>query len=99
MADVEKNIEYLEKQLAYFLYIIGLDPLKIDTLSIDEILQSARLFTQNKVSSSSSLGYTESYSKLDSGSPESIYINYQKLYLITNIRRFWYWLSIAKGLG
>lgn len=98
MFNAEKNIHYLEKQLAYFIYILGLDPKKLESLSIDQILEAARAFSRSDISSAVKLGYTEDYSKLDPGSPESVYIESQKIYIILNVRRLWYWIQLAKGL-
>lgn len=96
--DAAKDLEYIDQQLAYFLYIVGLTPEQFDGLTIDAFLEKARETAivpgegEINVLPFGSLGI-EMYKE----DPEFSYILGQRINLISNIRRFWYLRQLALG--
>jgi len=100
--DAQKNIEYVEKQLAYFMMILGLDPNSLDTVTIDELLDAARDFSKvNRGQISNIYNVVENIGNtpkdIYAGSPEYVFLKNQRIFLILSIRRFWYWRQLALG--
>jgi hypothetical protein len=95
--DAQKNISYIEKQLAYFMFMIGLDPELLDTITIDELLSAARDLSKVDKESSSAFVVGQTQMQYYTGAPEDAYLKHQRLFLILNIRRFWYWRQLAIG--
>ena len=91
MYDVDKDLEYLNTQLALYICIIGLDIDRAETYSIDDLIEQARIITDIPIV------------EIDSGKleglqePMFLFLKNQRIALIANIRRLWYMRSIALG--
>lgn len=95
--NAQENLKYIEKQLAYFMYLIGLNPESLDTVTIDELLAATRNFSKVDRQNSSAVALNESQSNVFAGTPEDVYLKNQRIFLILNIRRLWYWRQLAIG--
>jgi hypothetical protein len=86
-----KDLEYINRQISFYLYCIGLDGANIDSYSIDEIVAAARSITVVPIDDVES-------GKLNLGQdPSYLYLKNQRISLIGNIRRLWHMRQIAIG--
>lgn len=96
--DAEKDLAYIDEQLAYFLYIVGLTPEQFNEVTIDSFLDKARETAVVPAERDihrfpfGSLGL-EMYRE----EPEFSYILSQRINLVSNIRRLWYLRQLALG--
>ncbi len=87
--DPVKDLEYINEQLFFYLYLVGLDPHKVESYSIDEIINHTRSMVVAPIE------------KVESGeyncSKEPLYwfLKNQRISLIGNIRRIWYMRQLA----
>ena len=86
-----KDLEYIDKQISFYLYCISLDGSNIDLYTIDEIISAARLLTIAPIDDveSGKLNLSQDLSYL--------YLKNQRISLIGNIRRLWHMRQIAIG--
>lgn len=95
--NVEADLEYIEKNLFYLAYSVGLTPESLSSLTIDDFMDAVKNVV--KISSVK----TDNANIIDAGvalyreSPEFLYLRAQKYSLISNIRRFWYLRQLAIG--
>lgn len=91
MYDAEKDLNYVNRQLAYYLSIVGLDYQNIDFYTIDIIINRARKLTQAPIDEveSNKLNYHDNDLYL--------FLKNQRISLIGNIRRIWYMRQLALG--
>ena len=95
--NAEADLEYIEKNIFYFAYSVGLTPTSLDDLTIDDLIAAIKNVV--KVSSTK----LENSNVVDAGvllyreSPEYLYLRAQKISLIRNIRRFWYLRQLTIG--
>jgi hypothetical protein len=99
--DAQGNLSYIEKQLAYFMLLVGLNPESLDSITIDEILTAARnlskIATDRNNESLPTISISEEQGDIIAGAPEDVLLKNQRIFLILNIRRFWYWRQLAIG--
>jgi hypothetical protein len=89
--DAFKDLNYINKQISFYLYCIGLNGSKINEYSIDEIIAAARSITIAPIDDVES-------GKLNLGQdPSYLYLKNQRISLIGNIRRLWHMRQIAIG--
>jgi hypothetical protein len=86
-----KDLEYIDRQISFYLYCIGLNGIDIDSYTIDEIITAARLITIAPIDDveSGKLNLSQDLSYL--------YLKNQRISLIGNIRRLWHMRQIAIG--
>lgn len=85
------DIKYIDKQIRFYLYCVGLNGADIDVYSIDEIISAARSITMVPIDDVES-------GKLNLGQdPTYLYLKNQRISLIGNIRRLWHMRQIAIG--
>jgi hypothetical protein len=101
--NAEQDLAYINKTLAYFLYLVGLDAEDIDSLTIDEIITKARLFSlitneiaphQINIKDDSDV---EKISEQYRDQPAVAILRNQRISIVSNIRRFWYLRQLALG--
>lgn len=86
-----KDLEYINRQISFYLYCVGLNAKDIDNYSIDEIINAARDITIAPIDDVES-------GKLNlSQDPSYLYLKNQRISLIGNIRRLWHMRQIAIG--
>lgn len=95
--NAQENLKYIEKQLAYFMYLIGLNPQSLDAITIDELLAAARDLSKVDKETSSAFTINDDQMHLYAGTPEDVYLKNQRIFLILSIRRLWYWRQLAIG--
>ncbi|GEM_PF-4048396 len=83
-----KDLEYIEEQLCFYLLVLGLDGSELRGYTIDEIINKARLLTPLPI---------KEYEEKDDKDPIYLYILNQRVSLIGNIRRLWYFRQLALG--
>lgn len=87
--DAEKDLEYINDQLATYIHIIGLNGEYIDWYSIDEIINAARSITDVPISEVES-------GELDLNNDELyLFLLSQRIAIVGNIRRLWYMRQLA----
>jgi len=86
-----EDLKYIDRQIGFYLYCIGLNGTDIDMYSIDEIIAAARIITIVPIDDVES-------GKLNLGQdPSYLYLKNQRISLIGNIRRLWHMRQIAIG--
>jgi hypothetical protein len=97
--NAEKDINYIEKNLCYFLNIVGLGSSELDTVTIDDLVDAARSLmpflpgeVANVTAGSSLIRDTPIVED-----PVYIYLRAKNLPLVASIRRFWYLRQLAIG--
>jgi hypothetical protein len=95
--NAQENLEYIEKQLAYFMYLVGLNPESLDAITIDELLAAARDLSKVDKEISSAFNINKTQMHYYAGTSEDVYLKNQRIFLILNIRRLWYWRQLAIG--
>lgn len=91
MYNAQKDLEYINEQLAFYVCFIGLDIDKYDSYSIDELIDSARGITDIPIKEIES-------NELDGQKNEVfLFLKNQRISLIGNIRRLWYMRQLALG--
>lgn len=95
--NAEQDLKYIETNLAFFMYAVGLNPDNINSITIDEFINCAR--DKVKVSSTrdNALGLSSESLKIYNDEPVVCYLRSQRISLIANIRRFWYLRQLAIG--
>ena len=85
------DLNYINKQISFYLYCAGLDGSKIDNYTIDEIVSSIRSITIAPIDEVES-------GKLDMSKDLCyLYLKNQRISLIGNIRRLWHMRQLAIG--
>jgi hypothetical protein len=77
--------------------MVGLDPESLDSVTIDELLSAARSLSKVDRENSSAFYINETQNSIFAGTPEDVFLKHQRMFLILNIRRFWYWRQLAIG--
>jgi hypothetical protein len=91
MYNAQKDLEYINEQLAFYVCFIGLDIDKCDSYSIDQLIDSARGITDIPIKEIES-------NELDGRKNEVfLLLKNQRISLIGNIRRLWYMRQLALG--
>ena len=91
MYNAQKDLEYINEQLAFYVCYIGLNIDEYDSYSIDQLIDSARIMTQVPIK------------EVESGDLEGrknqvfLFLKNQRISLIGNIRRLWYMRQLALG--
>jgi hypothetical protein len=86
-----EDLKYIDRQISFYLYCIGLDGSNTDVYSIDEIITATRSITLAPIDDVES-------GKLNLGQdPSYLYLKNQRISLIGNIRRLWHMRQIAIG--
>lgn len=86
-----EDLKYIDRQISFYLYCIGLDGDKVNSYSIDEIIAATRSITIAPIDDVES-------GKLNLGQdPSYLYLKNQRISLIGNIRRLWHMRQIAIG--
>ncbi len=89
--DPIKDLEYINRQIKFYLYCTGLGNLSVENCSIDEIISAIRLITVAPIDDVES-------GKLNLGQDLSyLYLKNQRISLIGNIRRLWHMRQLALG--
>jgi hypothetical protein len=86
----ESEIDYIESKLAEIMTLVDLDPLNINTITVDDIILSIRSkypFTKNDV-----------VAGVVTISPAAASINNINLHLVSSTRRLWWRYQIAKNV-
>lgn len=86
-----KDLEYVDRQISFYLYCIGLNGNSIDSYTIDEIINAARSMTIAPIDDVESGKMNLSQDLL------YLYLKNQRISLIGNIRRLWHMRQIAIG--
>jgi hypothetical protein len=101
--DAQKDLDYIEYNISYFMNIIGMNPENLNSTTIDELVESARTmaivtsarpsevntFTSGDNSQDAVLSYHSE--------PDYLYLRSQRIHLLSSIRRFWYLRQVALG--
>jgi|Laugresu1bdmlbsd_1035121.scaffolds.fasta_scaffold03955_3 hypothetical protein len=100
--DVEQDLSYVEENIAVLMYIVGLDPDDITSVSIDDFISSARDIVRTtsikgEPPAGVGIGLGKNASKVYMEQPALQYLRAQRISLIANIRRFWYLRQLAIG--
>lgn len=95
--NAEQDLKYIEENIALLMYIIGLNPDNIETITIDELVNSARDIAKVSSVRTSGTGLSVESLKLYRDEPSLSYLRSQRISLIANIRRFWYLRQLALG--
>jgi hypothetical protein len=101
--NVELDLKYVESKLTYFIYMIGLNPDNLDSLTIDVLIEKARLFSlisNDSVPYDSNIqGKVEAVNSLSryKDEPAIAHLRNQRISVVANIRRFWYLRQLALG--
>jgi len=91
MYNAQKDLEYINEQLAFYVCCIGLNIDEYDSYSIDQLIDSARIITQVPIK------------EVESGDLDGrknqvfLFLKNQRISLIGNIRRIWYMRQLALG--
>lgn len=91
MYNAQKDLDYINDQLDYYLYIVGLNPNDINFITIDQIIGKAREMTQAPIDEVESGKYNCANNQL------YLFLKNQRIALIANIRRLWYMRQLAIG--
>jgi hypothetical protein len=101
--DAQKDLDYIEYNILYFMNIIGMNPENLSSITIDELVEAARAMAivvstrpseSNIFSSGEGLpDATLSYHS----EPDYLYLKSQRIHLLSSIRRFWYLRQVALG--
>ena len=101
--NAEQDLSYINETLAYYFYIIGLDPSNMDSISIDDIITKARSFSlitneiappQINVKDNKDIEkVTESYRD----EPAVAILRNQRITIVSVIRRLWWMRQLALG--
>jgi hypothetical protein len=109
--DAQKDLDYIEYNILYFMNIIGMGSQSIDSVTIDELVEAARSVAMVVQSS----GRVENPSTQESDStsptafegvnsnlvyeaePDHLYLRSQRIHLLSSMRRFWYLRQVALG--
>lgn len=101
--NAEQDLSYINQVLAYYFYLIGLDPDDIDTLTIDNIIAKARLFSlitneiaPNQINIKDNKD-PEKIAELYRDEPSVAILRNQRIMIVSNIRRFWWMRQLALG--
>ena len=80
--DAQGNLSYIEKQLAYFMLLVGLNPESLDSITIDEILTAARnlskIATDRNNESLPTISISEEQGDIFAGAPEDVFFKEPK---------------------
>lgn len=95
--NAEQDLKYIEENIALLMYIVGLDPDNISTITIDELVNSARDIAKVSSVRTSGTGLSTESLKLYRDEPSLSYLRSQRISLIASIRRFWYLRQLALG--
>lgn len=95
--NAEEDLKYIEKNIFYFAYCVGLNPTSLETLTIDELMSAVKNVVKLSSTRKDGLGLFGEAGSLYEESPEYMYLRAQKISLIRNIRRFWYLRQLAIG--
>jgi|LauGreDrversion4_2_1035121.scaffolds.fasta_scaffold47203_3 hypothetical protein len=101
--NAELDLKYVESKLTYYIYMIGLNPDNLDTMTIDTLIEKARLFsliTSDTVQHRSYIKdrYADSNDQyLYKDEPAVAFLRNQRISIVANIRRFWYLRQLALG--
>ena len=86
-----EDLKYIDRQISFYLYCVGLDGSIAKAYSIDEIITATRSITIAPIDDVES-------GKLNLGQdPSYLYLKNQRISLIGNIRRLWHMRQIAIG--
>lgn len=91
MYDAQKDLDYINEQLAFYVCFIGLNIDKYESYSIDQLIDSARGITEIPIK------------EIESGEIDGqknqvfLFLKNQRISLIGNIRRLWYMRQLALG--
>lgn len=89
--NAEQDLKYIESNLTFFMYVVGLNGDNLSTVTIDELIDAVRNMVKVPlVSDGDAIGVT-------SVDPALSYLKTQKHSLMSNIRRFWYLRTLAMG--
>jgi len=95
--NAEEDLEYLEKNIFYFAYSVGLTPASLDTVTIDDLMAAVKNVVKVSSTKLDDSNVVDAGVELYRESPEYLYLRAQKVALIRNIRRFWYLRQLAIG--
>jgi len=101
--NAEIDLQYIEAKLAYYIYMVGLNPDDLNSLTIDEIIEKARLLALITNANVPHRSYVkdryadENDQYLYRDEPAVAFLRNQRISLVVNIRRFWYLRQLALG--
>lgn len=101
--NAEQDLAYINKTLAYYLYIIGLNPDNLDILSIDDIITKARSFSLITNEIIPAQPYIKDNLNPDKtleqyrDEPAVAILRSQRINIVSVIRRFWWMRQLALG--
>ena len=101
--NAELDLKYAESKLTYYVYLLGLSPDDLDALTIDTLIEKARLFSLITHDSVQHRSYVkdryadENDQYLYKDEPAVAFLRSQRISLVANIRRFWYLRQLALG--
>ena len=91
MYNAQKDLEYIDEQLAFYICFIGLNIDEYDSYSIDQLIDAARSITQIPIKEIES-------GELDGRKNQIfLFLKNQRISLIGNIRRLWHMRQLALG--
>lgn len=95
--NAEADLEYIEGNIFYLAYSIGLNPTSIEDLTIDDLMAAVKGVVKVSTIKQENSNVVDAGVLLYRESPEYLYLRAQKISLIRNIRRFWYLRQLAIG--
>lgn len=87
--DALKDLDFINEQLFFYLYLVGLNPDKAESYSIDEIINCTRSMVVAPIEKVESGEYN------CSEDPLYWFLKNQRISLVGNIRRIWYMKQLA----
>jgi len=89
--NAEQDLKYIDSNLTFLMYVVGLDGNDLDSVTIDDFIGAARDMVKVPLQTEGDLAGVQSVD------PISSFLKNQKHSLITSIRRFWYLRTLAMG--